>query len=173
MRCRHEAAVLGRNCVGGNEARWYYGLNEVVFQFLDNHGELPVLSLMQLKDRVLTFLFAPELQFSRSEGNTIEMDICALVQDRIVIGEVKKNDRLEATPKEELKRLHRIRGLAQSLTADEVVFATSAVKWRPATIENIKNAFRNFEFQVRIIEGVLTGRGNKRFNTRLLSFSGE
>jgi len=69
------------------------------------------------------------------------VDIWALVDGKIVIGEANTTGQLESRSCDEQGRLKKLRQLADELTADEVVFATTHQSWRPGTRANIEEAF--------------------------------
>ena len=60
------------------------------------------------------------------------------IDGRIVIGEAKVSDRLEPTQKQEIARCEALRNLAEDLSADEFVMATSGPQWHERTRKNVE-----------------------------------
>jgi hypothetical protein len=76
-----------------------------------------------------------------SPGNEdIEVDIWAIVDDRILIGEAKKSDQLVPTATSERKRCAALRALATDLTADEFVMATASPAWSERSRNKVERA---------------------------------
>jgi hypothetical protein len=119
------------------EPHWYYSLDQVVRDLLVNHGDVPLLAAANLSQRS-AMLWSPELEITDDTGS-VEIDICTILDGRIVIGEAKSNAtlRAEKSPEEVAKGLAHA---AQLLTADEVVLATSQTRWRNDVVSLVRNA---------------------------------
>jgi hypothetical protein len=81
----------------------------------------------------------PEVVVHRPARNDIEVDIWAIVDGRIVIGEAKKSDQLETTDRREKQRCAALRDLATDLTADEFVMATASPAWSDRSKKNVES----------------------------------
>jgi hypothetical protein len=84
-----------------------------------------------------SFLFTGDLELVKS-GSTnqkpeFELDVVAIVDGAIVLGEAKKTDKLENN---EIKKY---RHLAKKTGAKKLVFATFAEMWSDETLIRIKN----------------------------------
>jgi hypothetical protein len=97
-----------------------FQLNEAIFQLLEHDGEVATLTLAVLRESAeLSFLYLPEV-VSRRDGVTRELDIAALVDGELVIGEVKSTAKLS---KKEIKSS---RFVAKNGRARRMLFATTA-----------------------------------------------
>jgi hypothetical protein len=74
----------------------------------------------------------------RPEGDDVEVDIWAIVDGRIIIGEAKVSDQLETSDRREKKRCAALQDLATNLTADEFVMATASPTWSDRSKHNVE-----------------------------------
>lgn len=84
----------------------------------------------------------PEAVVRRDGYPDLEVDLWAIIDGRIVIGEAKISDRLEPTKHAEVRRCAALKGLIDDLSADEFVMATAGPVWdrRTETLVNEKIA---------------------------------
>jgi hypothetical protein len=136
------------------EPRWYYELREVVYQALKHNVRAPVFALARLKEKTRPFLYAPELEVHFDNGDKAEVDLWAIVDGRIVLGEATSTSTLEENAKKEDRRLKRLCRIAKAATADEVVFATMASEWENSTRKRINKTFEACRVPVRYFENV-------------------
>lgn len=156
-RCRTSTVVTQSVWRNGDEPTQYYDLAEVVQQALRGHFEVPVRALAQLKQDVSSLEQIPEVEVTDEHGDIqLEIDLLAIADGRLFIGEAKTADVLQKTKKGELKWLHRFAGVATALTTDEVVFATAAGKWSPRTSGAIRGVFKGGP-TVRLLAGLSDG----------------
>ncbi|GHE38340.1 hypothetical protein [Streptomyces griseoaurantiacus] len=103
---------------------------------------MPVLALAALAGPAHSFQHMPEAVVRRDGYPDLEVDLCAIGDGRIVIGEAKISDRLEPTKREEARRCAALKGLIDELSADEFVMATTGTAWdrRTETLVNEKIA---------------------------------
>ena len=137
FRCRQANEVLRTAWKGPREPQWFYGLDEVVVQAIGSDIRVPLRALATLADRAKSFLFMPEAVVRTPNYSDVEIDLWALVDGAIVIGEAKLGDQLEATDNSEKKRCRALRQIAEALSIDEFVMATGAVDWRTRTKSNV------------------------------------
>ncbi len=123
---------------GPDEPEWFYALDEVAYQGLTSNIHVPILALAELSRSTRSFLHMPEAVVHRSGHEDIEVDIWAIVDGRIVIGEAKKSDRLESSDRREKQRCAALRVLVADLTADEFVMATAAPAWSERSKNNVE-----------------------------------
>jgi len=120
------------------EPHWYYALDQVVRDLLVNHGDVPILATAGLSQRASSLLWCPELEITDAAGS-VEIDICAVIDGRIVIGEAKSNNTLRGDKgTEEVAKW--IAHAAQLLSADEIVLATSEERWARSVVSTVKDA---------------------------------
>lgn len=102
VRCRTALKATRFSWLGTPEPEFRYALNEVVFQFLQNHGELPLLALndhfvVGRGDERQALDVAFELELTSPDGQLREHDIVATWGAEFWLGEATLNDRLERT----------------------------------------------------------------------------
>lgn len=137
---------------GPDSAELSFGLHEVVYQFLSHDGDIPQLALQKLREQSSKFSVAPEASFT--QGNkTTELDILALVDGRIVVGEAKKTAKLDRTAANEVAMIKRVRNIAEALTAHQIVFA-SAVEWAEATKKRIEEGMVASNCELLVLENL-------------------
>lgn len=138
-RCRqHNTIAEGAWTTAAHEPEWFYSLDEIVYLALDNNIHVPILALNQLAATARSFLHMPEVIVRRPGETDLEVDLWAIVDGRIVIGEAKKGDKLDESPDAEVERCRRLKRLFQELTADELVLATADSRWSQRTVDNLE-----------------------------------
>jgi hypothetical protein len=142
-RCRTETVVTNATWRGGSEPTLYYDLAEVVLQALRGNVEVPTRALARLQKESKSFAETPEVELVDGNGVRFEIDLLAIADGRIVIGEAKTGNAIQPTAQAERAWLAHVARLAMAIAADEVVFATASPTWRPATAARILQAFKN------------------------------
>jgi len=131
------------------EPKWYYKLDEVFYQGLDNNMYVTVLTLNKLqKNCKRSFIYLPEIELSYIENGDKkkkEIDICCICDGDIVIGECKKNNKIENTRKKEIDILKTIADIFLKLKANKCIFSTYSNNWREETAKLIGNIFHDFK----------------------------
>jgi hypothetical protein len=137
QRCRQANQITIRAWSGPREPQWFYALDEVVVQGLRANAQVPMLALAQLKAQSRSFLYMPEAVVIMPGRPDLEVDLWAIINGQIVIGEAKKSDLLEKTDRNEKSRCRALRALAEAITADKFVMATASSEWRTRTRNNV------------------------------------
>jgi hypothetical protein len=123
------------------EPRWYYDLNEAVFQALSANFRVPILATASLGESARSsFLSMVEHDVWRDGEKYAECDIWCLVDGKIIVGEATSRDQLDESETKERLRCQRLGAIASAVTADEFVLATAAPAWKPRTIRLIEEA---------------------------------
>jgi hypothetical protein len=151
-RCHLQQVPDRQSWLGNDEPVWSYRMAEVLFQFFENDGELPVLAVRDAfapSERPLDYSY--ELELTPPDAVSREVDIFSADGYRLWIGEAKKNGRFEPG------RLEFVAQLASLVDAYGVIVVTSQRRWPPATLEQARAAFTGFWPQLRMIAGVRTG----------------
>jgi hypothetical protein len=151
-RCHLEQGADRFSWLGSDEPVWSYRMAEVLYQFLENDGELPVLAVHDVFEesgRPLAHAF--ELDLIAPDAKTHEVDIFSTDGYRLWIGEAKKNGRFESG------RLAFVAHLASLTDAYGVLLTTSRSRWPPATCDQASAAFPGSWPSLRMVEGVRTG----------------
>ena len=102
-RCGAQRQYRHENWKSPEEPKWYYRLDEVVFQGYSNDMHVPLLTLFRLKSDSKSFLYVHELNLRKVESREkpdIEIDICCIPDGEIVIGESKA----KKIPKEDVSK---------------------------------------------------------------------
>ncbi|MGW6586379.1 hypothetical protein [Streptomyces globisporus] len=131
--CGHTSPLTrGRWYAKDAEPHWYYALDQVVQDLLQQNGDVPLLAAQRLRQNSYSMLWSPELVVTDAEGS-VELDLCLIVDGRVIIGEAKSNHTLKASngTREAAARLVRA---AQLLSADEIVLATGKRAWAKDTL---------------------------------------
>lgn len=153
MRCRRESLLTLATWKRPRRGPlWFYSLAEVVFQAVNHDCQVPILALRKLAHKSHTFDYTPELDVTDDSGEVAELDICCLVDGRIVVGEAKRINRLGDTRLKEEEKLKRLLRAAEAATADRVVLATAAKSWRPATKMLAAEVFEKFRMAPEFLE---------------------
>jgi hypothetical protein len=121
------------------EPSWYYALDEVVYQLLKLDGRVPLLALAKLKKGSRSFLYMPEVHLD-GPNLDMEIDLWAIVDGRIVLGEAKKGNEIEPKARAERQRCAELASVVERITADTFVLATAAPVWSNRTSLEMKNA---------------------------------
>ena len=159
-RCRMEVTVVTDSWLSDHrrsderdEPTYYYDLAEVVYQSLSHNSDLPIRVLGTLKaESKSSFQQVAEIDVESSDNaRLLEVDLLALVDGRIIIGEAKTGDQLKNTKRLEQQWLNRFADVAEGIAGDEVVFATANI-WREVTRERIEATCANRPFALRILE---------------------
>lgn len=158
-RCRTSNAITRDTWLNTVEPTPTYDLAEVVYQAFLGNFEVPVAALTRLKDESRSFGETPELELTDPSGRKFEVDILAIADGRLIVGEAKANDALGKTKREEVQWLRQFRAFAEALTAEEVVFATGANSWREITAQRIDSAFHDSGVMVRTLDDCLRLEG--------------
>ncbi|MEU1301582.1 hypothetical protein [Streptomyces shenzhenensis] len=141
QRCRQHNPIVRSAWKGQElEPQWYYGLDEVVYQGLHSNIHVPILALASLAEPARSFQHMPEAVVHRDGYPDIEVDLWAIVDGRIVIGEAKASDRLESTKHKETARCAALHELMEALSADEFVMATTGHAWSERTESLVNEA---------------------------------
>lgn len=142
-RCRKSVDLGDANWLGHGEPTWHYRLAEVVWQFLDNDGDVPIRGIFKALWEQDHLMFAtPELDlWPPGASHPIEIDICVQKDAELWIGEAKVADNL-GTKREELHKLSQLKEAADLLGAHGVLFVTAADGFREATSKRIDATFQ-------------------------------
>lgn len=137
------------------EPRWHYELDGVVFQAIAGNIRAPMLALDLLRQkRSPAFLFAPEMDVYRRNDLVKEIDIWAIVDGRMSVGEAKTTDAL-ARQGRDAHTAARLFEVANAVSAEELVIATTEAAWQPRSRAAVQAEAKKFpRIELRIIEGL-------------------
>jgi hypothetical protein len=123
----------------------HYKLDEIVYQFLRNDGAVVALSLDYMaRTSSHPINYSPELKFQdRNSTFSAELDLCAVWDGVLAIGEAKKNDELARSDAESRKIIEKYVRMADLLKARRVFFCTSSEEWKSSAVAAIHQAFHD------------------------------
>ncbi|MGW4049508.1 hypothetical protein ACWENA_01630 [Streptomyces sp. NPDC004779] len=140
--CGHPSALQrGRWYGKDSEPCWYYALDQVVRDLLMQNGDVPILATHQRSRDAGSMLWSPELEVT-GDNESIELDLCFIVDGRIVVGEAKSNNTLRSG-KGTQEAAARLAHAAYLLSADEIILATSTRAWSRGTRDAVVAAVAN------------------------------
>jgi hypothetical protein len=145
------------------EPKWYYKLDEVVYQGYRNNMHVPILTLWLLKQESReSFFYVPELEIRQdpnSERPDFEVDFCCVIDGSVAIGEATVSTRLGKTATEEAERLSQHRDVAARIGSAWFILSTLAEEWSTETRRIANDAFIGSEVAVKFyVRGNLVGQ---------------
>jgi hypothetical protein len=132
----------------GDEPVWFYRLAEVLYQFLKNNGDLPVLGVHDQFGDSGHVDQSYELDLFPPHGKGWEMDILVSAGCRLWIGEATKTGNFDED------RLKKVAHLANLVDAYGVLLITSKASWPTATQAATTAAFSGRWPQFEMVAGV-------------------
>jgi hypothetical protein len=148
VRCRTSTVIDSRVVRGGGtEPTWYYALAEVVYQACRANFNVPVLALRQVAGTSHSVLGMTDHEV-RFPDDSVEIDLWGIVDGRIVLGEAKSGNELEASAAKRRTKASRLRRAAEALSADVLVLATAAGSWSEGSVNAIEQAFAGARCQI-------------------------
>ena len=108
-----------------------------------------VLALSELGQGAQSILVRPEADVYGDQGLLAEIDLWAIIDGQVVIGEAKTVDRLDRTRAGERRIAARMAGVAQAITADQVVLATTAPAWNDQSVAVMQEALERSGIPLR------------------------
>ncbi len=143
-RCRRKQFIRRANWKHPAAPQMFYKLDEIIYQFIEHDGIIVAFALDYMRAASkYPFDYSPEIRFSKEGCDYGEVDICAVWDGELVIGEVKTGNNLGRNASEEGKAIDKYRRLAVELCARRLVFCTGAPEWKDSTIEAIRKALEN------------------------------
>ena len=127
------------------EPRWYYKLDEVVYQGIKHNMHVPVLAIRKLKKTATDgFHYAPEIEIRKdptSEKPDLELDFITIIDGKVLIGEATKENELSSNANEEREQLTNLRDITLAVQAKKVVLATFSNEWSERTKKTVNEIF--------------------------------
>jgi hypothetical protein len=151
-RCRQSSVVTQETWRKPSEPSWHYQLDEVAFQAFDHDARAPILALDRLRREARSFIFSSEMDVFDRSRLVAEIDMLALVNGNIMLGEAKATDRLGKTDAEERAVVRKLVRVAEAITAHELVIATTK-RWSSATARILQDESKG-RVRLQIIEGL-------------------
>lgn len=137
-----------------DEPSWQYELDEVVFQSLEGNVLGPIVTLDHLRGKTRGFQFAPEMDVYEKDMLIAEVDVWAIVDGAPIVGEAKTTDTLDEKSRDAQVATRLLR-VADAVTADELVFATTQPAWRKKSKDAIDTEAPKWpSVPARVMEGV-------------------
>ena len=154
-RCGSSQLYRRENWIRPEEPSWYYKLDELVYQGYSQGMVAPILTNDCLRANSSSFQFAAEQQvFERDATEPLmEIDVCAVADGKLLIGEAKGCSSIENSAKERRKVIEKYRDLARQLGVHRVVFSTMADEWTPGTASDLEQAFAGSTIELVSLTG--------------------
>ena len=155
-----------------DEPQWYYDLHGAVRELLDQNGDVPFLAGLALAATARSFEDIAELDFCRparepGKVDREEIDIAALADGRLIIGEAKCVPTL-GTKKEASQAVAKLLGVSDLLGADEILLATTAPgPWKEDETAHLLNKTARYRWRfgrvprVRVLTNLRNGPRNE------------
>jgi hypothetical protein len=148
VRCQTVQRTTRFSWLGKPEPEFHYALSEVLLQFLDNNGQLPLLGaydhfVVGRERERLPFDIAFELELTPPAGSLREHDIVATWGAELWIGEATVKDSLGETNAEETERVGRLAESARALGVRGVLLVTTSESFSARTKHRVANAFQD------------------------------
>jgi len=147
-----------REHVFSAHAAVYFRLDEIAAEVLENNSHIPLLALNCLRRRSkISFLYSTDCEVRRDgedeEKPWLEIDLLAVVDGDLVVGECKSGAKLETSDKAQFKKYV---DLCARLRPDRFVVATDAPEWGKGSTQFLDNLQpRLVEMDVQLVR--LTG----------------
>ena len=139
-RCGASAYITAAWRSERREPEWFYDLHGAVRELLEQNGDVPFLAGRALAADARSFEDIAELDFCRPDEDPDEIDVAALVDGRLVIGEAKCVATL-GTRKEASQATAKLLRVSDLLGADEILLATTAPgPWKKGQTEQLLKA---------------------------------
>ncbi|MFD9669413.1 hypothetical protein ACFWAY_49015 [Rhodococcus sp. NPDC059968] len=153
------------------EPQWFYDLHPVATALIAQNGDVPILLAAHLRATAShsnRYADCAELEVSDSTGKKLaEVDLLALVDDRVVVAEAKSTDEIDKGTNQRRAARKRVL-LAETFGAEEIVLATTRDAWTAASLNAMRTAVKEHDWKTmsrpRIRE--VLGLGTRAVNDR-------
>lgn len=130
------------------EPSWFYDLHPVARMLLDERGHVPLLLSHYLRSSSHSYADTAEFTISGSEPRPLaEIDLLGVADGLVIVAEAKHPDGDTATLGSSARKRRRAaakRSLsAEAMLADQVALATTAVAWKEASVNAMRDAITN------------------------------
>jgi len=128
------------------EPEWYYDLHGAVRELLAQNGDVPLLAARTLAESARSYEDVAELDFLTPAGTRSEIDLIALVDGRLIVGEAKRN--AEVGTDKVRKTAEKLIRVADVLGADEILLCSTATgPWKTSEVEMLLSAITRQEWR--------------------------
>ncbi len=141
-RCGAEQQYRHSHWLHSKEPPWHYKLDEIVYQFLHHNGRVGILTVDALRvQSPRSFAYSPELKIhpEADPANPIEIDICCIMDNRMIIGEAKSNGSLKDHDQKPTQVVAKYEKLAKEMGATGIIFSTTELGWDEPSQQAIDN----------------------------------
>lgn len=135
------------------EPEWFYKLDEAIFQGYTHNMIVPILTIQTLKKSSKdTFLFIDEIELKKDDKQdkpNKELDVCCIVDGKLIIGECKINNKLGSSPEEESQIIKEYKKFYHKINADKLIFATFDSKgWSKGTEKRLEEFLDDIHYEL-------------------------
>jgi hypothetical protein len=154
-RCSTEQAYRKKHWKSPEEPRWYYKLDEVIYQGHSSNMHVPILALDKLRQEAKSsFFYLAEIEIHKDPKSNkpgMELDLCGCVDGNIFIGEATREETLSPSPEREKARLDEHRQIAEKLGVKTFVLATFAESWKASSVTLAQKIFAGGRPELRLM----------------------
>jgi hypothetical protein len=152
-RCELRQPATRERWLERDEPHWRYRLDEVVYQFLKENGDLPVLALAHFLDETdVAVDVSYELRFTSPAGVEAEIDIVAARGFELILGEATRAERYAT--QHEHNRFLELRAAADAAEARHLLLATSQPAFHNSTRARAEAVLSRLGPRLTILEGI-------------------
>jgi hypothetical protein len=154
-RCSKPQQYRRENWKHPEEPSWYYKLDEIVYQGYSQGMLAPILTNDYFRRSSTSFQFASEQRVFEGDGTepSMEIDVCAAVDGKLLIGEAKTGPSIADSAKDRRKVIEGYRQLAQRLGIHAVVFSTTANEWSAGALSDLEQCFSDSRIELVTLTG--------------------
>lgn len=124
------------------DPRWFYDLHPSFRELVGSGGDVVVLAAAYLQRGAQSYFDVAEMEFLETERRIAEIDLIALVDGRLFIGEVKSTGRLAKGAQRTREIAKKLR-IAEALRVDAVILATADDSWSAADLAELTERARH------------------------------
>lgn len=131
----------------------YYKLDEIFHQFWRNNGYVTAATLYKLKSISQdSLIFIPEVEFRKdpkSEKPNFEIDIAAVMDGRIYLGEAKKDaDASDLHSKLSIRHIDQFLKIGERVSISGLVFSSWSSKWPQGVKERLESLSAESNYEI-------------------------
>jgi hypothetical protein len=143
-RCGREQVIRRQNWKHPAAPQVFYKLDEIVYQFLKSDGDVVALTLDYVsRHSKYAVSYSPEIQLRNDKQGLVgEIDICAVWDGMLTIGEAKRRGELGSSEAEIRDILRKYDRLADLLHARRVLFSTTSSEWKSGAMDTARRFFQ-------------------------------
>ncbi len=142
-RCGRSQVISINNWKHPAAPQIFYKLDEIVYLFLENDGDVVTLGLDYLRRTSdQPFDYSPEIKIQVESSVEDEIDLCAVYRGQFVIGEAKRQGDLASKERKVRTICAKYARVADMLSVRRVFFCTTSNEWNRRTTDIVNETFK-------------------------------